>query len=77
MEGFTKRYGVHVLLWYEQHGWMYEAIARAGDQGVEACLEDRIDRNIESRMERYVSIDSLKSGIPACTGMTASNKLMA
>jgi putative endonuclease len=28
VEGFTKRYGVHTLVWYEQHGSMYEAIVR-------------------------------------------------
>ena len=25
---FTKRYGVHDLVWYELHGTMHEAIAR-------------------------------------------------
>ncbi len=28
VEGFTKRYGVHVLVWYELHGTMDSAIAR-------------------------------------------------
>jgi putative endonuclease len=28
VEGFAKRYGVHTLVWYEQHGDMYEAIVR-------------------------------------------------
>ncbi len=28
IDGFTKRYGVHDLVWYEQHGSMHEAIAR-------------------------------------------------
>jgi len=27
-EGFTKRYGVHTLVWYEQHETMESAIAR-------------------------------------------------
>ena len=27
-EGFTKRYGVHTLVWYEQHETMMTAIAR-------------------------------------------------
>lgn len=26
--GFTSRYGVHDLVWYEQHGDMYQAIVR-------------------------------------------------
>ena len=28
IDGFTKRYGVHTLVWYEQHDRMHEAIAR-------------------------------------------------
>jgi putative endonuclease len=28
IEGFTKRYAVHALVWYELHGGMYEAIVR-------------------------------------------------
>ena len=28
VEGFTKRYGVHILVWFEQHESMYSAIAR-------------------------------------------------
>jgi putative endonuclease len=28
VDGFTKRYGVHDLVWYELHGSMHEAIAR-------------------------------------------------
>ncbi len=28
VEGFTKRYGVHILVWYEVHATMESAIAR-------------------------------------------------
>ena len=28
VEGFTKRYGVHILVWYEAHGTMEMAITR-------------------------------------------------
>ena len=28
VEGFTKRYGVHTLVWYEVHATMESAIAR-------------------------------------------------
>jgi putative endonuclease len=28
VEGFTKRYGVHTLVWYERHATMESAIAR-------------------------------------------------
>ena len=27
-EGFTKRYGIHMLVWLEEHGDIYEAILR-------------------------------------------------
>ena len=30
-EGFTKRYGVHTLVWYEVHATMESAIAREKD----------------------------------------------
>jgi len=28
VEGFTKRYGVHRLVWFEEHGDIHDAIAR-------------------------------------------------
>ncbi len=28
VDGFTKRYGVHRLVWYEEHGTVEDAIAR-------------------------------------------------
>jgi putative endonuclease len=28
VDGFTKRYGIHMLVWYEVHGEMLPAIAR-------------------------------------------------
>jgi putative endonuclease len=28
VEGFTKKYGVHILVWYEMHGDVHAAIAR-------------------------------------------------
>ena len=28
IEGFTKKYGVHLLVWFEEHGDIYQAIAR-------------------------------------------------
>ena len=28
VEGFTQRYGVHMLVWFEQHATMLDAIAR-------------------------------------------------
>jgi putative endonuclease len=31
LEGFSKRYGLKVLVWYEPHGTMEEAITREKD----------------------------------------------
>ena len=28
VEGFTKKYGIHILVWFEMHGDIHEAIAR-------------------------------------------------
>jgi hypothetical protein len=40
-DGFSKRYRIHTLVWYDLHGTMQSAIAREKDyQGVEARLED-------------------------------------
>ena len=39
VEGFTKRYGVHMLVWYEKCGTMDVAIAR--EKAIkETCVED-------------------------------------
>jgi putative endonuclease len=36
---FTAKYGIKTLVWYEHH------------ESVEACLEDRIDRDLQPRLE--------------------------
>ena len=42
--GFTKRYRVHTLVWYEGHATMLNAITREETaQGVETGLEARFD----------------------------------
>jgi putative endonuclease len=28
LEGFTKKYGVHMLVWFEEHGYIHDAITR-------------------------------------------------
>ena len=47
VEGFTKRYGVHTLVWYEAHSTMEHAIAREKSievhKGMETRLEGRAD----------------------------------
>ena len=53
--GFTQRYGVHTLVWYESHATMESAITREEkDQGMEAGVEDCIDREGQSGMARLV-----------------------
>ena len=43
VEGFTKRYGVHRLVWYEECTSMDAAFRVKGDQGMEAGLENSSD----------------------------------
>jgi len=44
VEGFSKRYGVHQLVWYELHENMESAITREKQLKMEATVEDEIDR---------------------------------
>ena len=47
--GFTKKYGVHTLVYYELHGDMITAITREKtDQEVEPRLEASADRRTKS-----------------------------
>jgi putative endonuclease len=43
VEGFTKRYGVHCLVWFELHENMFSAIDREKDKRMETELETGID----------------------------------
>jgi hypothetical protein len=52
VEGFTKEYGVHTLVYVEVHADMYEAIQREKRLKVEPRMEDQADRGGESRVER-------------------------
>ncbi len=58
VEGFTKRYGVHRLVWYEQHGGMCEAIARerAIKEWRRAWKIDLIERTNPEWKDLYTSI---------------------
>ena len=38
VEGFTKRYGAHMLVWFEQDETMESAISR--EKGLKACKRD-------------------------------------
>jgi putative endonuclease len=52
VDGFTKQYDVHTLVYFEAHADMYEAIQREKEtQEVEPRMEDQADRGDESRME--------------------------
>jgi putative endonuclease len=35
VDGFSRQYGVHLLVWYEIHGTMHSAIAR--EKAIKAC----------------------------------------
>ncbi|MCK7497435.1 MAG: hypothetical protein MZW92_46565 [Comamonadaceae bacterium] len=63
IDGLTKRYGVHLLVWYElQHETMETAIAREiGTQGMEARM----------RKPRLIEAQNPASGMafmPICCG---------
>ena len=46
--GFTKRYQVHTLVWYEVHDTIGERyLAGKCHHGMEAGLEDWVDREVE------------------------------
>jgi predicted GIY-YIG superfamily endonuclease len=52
MKGFSKKYGCKLLVWYEAHESMIEAITRekqikAGSRAKEAC----VDRSAKPRMD--------------------------
>ena len=50
VEGFTKRYGAHLLVWYEVHSEMLEAIAR--------------EKRLKGWKRRW-KLDLIESGNPA------------
>ena len=52
-DGFTKRYRVHTLVWYEVCDSMIAAIAR--EKAIkETCMENQVDRRSKSKMARFV-----------------------
>jgi predicted GIY-YIG superfamily endonuclease len=54
VSGFTTRYGVDKLVWFEVYDDALTAIAREGTQEVAARLEDSVDRRTESGVGRSV-----------------------
>lgn len=43
-EGFTKKYHVHKLVWFEEYGNIYDAIEKEKRLKMEPRVEDRPDR---------------------------------
>jgi len=59
-EGFTKRYGVHLLVWYELYDTMESAIRREkAIKEVEARMEVGVDREDQSHLARPLCVDCL------------------
>ena len=52
--GFSAKYGVYRLVWYETYERIDEAIAREGAEEMAAVLEDPADRGDEPGLERSV-----------------------
>src|SRR5687768_11412800 len=62
VEGFTKQYGVHLLVYYELHPDMiFGDNQRETDQEMEPRMEARANRRAQSRMEGLVGRNHLKT----------------
>ena len=66
---FTSRYAVHRLVWYEEYFDIADAIQREKSlareivKALAAPMEDRTDREDQSRMVRALSRDGLVSDL--------------
>ena len=72
-EGFTKKYGIHTLVWFEPHETMESAIGREkAIKGMAARLEACRNRSEKPAVVRSVREHRLTHlcWIPACAGMT-------
>lgn len=49
--GFTRQYGVEILVWYEVHNDINQVIAREADQRLESHLENPANRKDKPGME--------------------------
>jgi hypothetical protein len=55
VEGFTKHYNIHQLVWYELHESMESAFMRENRiKGLETSLETGLDRKQESGLAGFV-----------------------
>jgi len=57
VRGFTARYNITRLVWFEVYDDPISAISREKTQEVEAELEDTVDRSAEPAMGRLVRVD--------------------
>src|SRR2546429_4253647 len=56
VKGFSLKYGCKILVWYELHETMIDAIAREKQSRLQPCEETYPDRSAKSRMERPVRL---------------------
>ena len=54
IEGFAKKYGVHLLVYYELCDDIVSANEGEADQEMESGVEAATNRGTESRLERFV-----------------------
>jgi len=55
IEGFTKKYHVHRLVYFEQHSHIEQAIEREKQlKKMESTVENQFNRKRKSDMERFV-----------------------
>ena len=54
VEGFTAKYGVDQLVYFEAHGDAASAIQREAAEEVASSVEDPVDRGAQSRVARFV-----------------------
>jgi len=59
VDGFSKKYGVHDLVYYELHENMMSATTREADKQMEPGLEAGVDREGELGLEGFVGRDYL------------------
>jgi hypothetical protein len=57
VRGFTSRYNITRLVWFEVYDDPISAISREKTQEVEAELEDTVDRSAEPAMGRLIRVD--------------------
>jgi putative endonuclease len=77
VEGFTKRHGVYLLVYYELHDNMIAAITREKQMKKWNRLETQSNRAAKSGLARFVGRSSInrRAWIPAVAGMTEARHI--